>query len=139
MASMRARGAVGALTLALLVGGVSGWSLRHGGGLGPAPASSGTAPRGGPGAFVAWIGGTVREGGDDFLLVDVSGGSDGSSVVRIEHVKWKAAPGVHLVVPPPPRMPVCVRVSVDRESARSAHFTGGRVYEGARCAARATA
>ena len=139
MASTRARGAVGALTLALLVGGLSGWSLHHGDGSAPTPADSGSSSPGSPGPFVAWIGGTVKDGGDDFVLVDVSGGAGGARVVRIEHVKWKTVGGVHLVVPPPSGMPVCVRVSVGRNSAHSAHFTGGLVYEGARCAPHATA
>jgi hypothetical protein len=129
---------VGALTLALLVGGVSGWSLHHGDGSGKSPDGS-ESPPASPGPFVAWIGGTVKEGGDDFVLVEVSAGSGGPRVVRIEHVEWRTVPGVHLVVPPPAGMPVCVRVSVGRRSARSADFAGGQVYEGAHCAPHATA
>src|SRR2546423_9460146 len=102
MASTRARGAVGALTLALLVGGLSGWSLHHGDGSASTPAGSGSSSPGSPGPFVAWIGGTGKEGGDDFLLLDVPGGARGARGVRLRHVQGETVGGVALIWAPPP-------------------------------------
>ena len=130
---MRGRVTLGALALALVVGGVIGWSVRGGGGKGDRPSGHATPRGSGAVGASAWIGGKVREGGEDFVLLDVSGTSAKTGIVRIEHVRWKTAPGVRLVVPPPKGMPVCARVILASHRVLSGTFEDGTVFEGARC------
>jgi hypothetical protein len=142
MASTRGRATVGVLVLAILVGGVSGWSLRGGGGAGAGdradrPSGRATPAASGAGGAQAWIEGTVREGGEDFVLLDVPGGSRQNRIVRIEHVRWKTTPGVRLVVPPPRGMQICARVVLGLRGVRSGTFRAGTAFEGACCSPRA--
>jgi hypothetical protein len=57
-------------------------------------------------------------------------------IVRIEHVRWKTAPGVRLVVLSPKGRPVCARVVLGGRPVRSGTFEDGTVFEGARCSLR---
>jgi hypothetical protein len=134
MIPTRGRVTLGALALALVVGGIAGWSLRGSGGTdGHVPAGNATPPHSGAGGVVAWIEGTVREGGEDFVLLNIDGGEPQPRIIRIEHVRWKTAPGARLVVPPPKGTRVCARVVLAVDRVRSGTFEEGSVFEGARC------